>query len=100
MTALTDAPATSVPSLGRLKLAILLALHIAGVCLTLVYVTQYYAAYGIFRYDPALLLPAVLAILPLALFSFVFVVARFSFGYFVGFLLYTMALGFVWLTKF
>jgi hypothetical protein len=100
MTALTDAPATSVPSPGRLKLAFLLVLYIAGVCLTFVYVAQYYGTYGIFRYDPALVLPAVLTIIPLVLFSFVFVIAEFSFGYFVGFLLYTMALGFVWLTKF
>jgi hypothetical protein len=100
MSVLTATPATSVPSSGRLKLALLLALHIAGVCLTFVYVAQYYATYGIFRYDPAFVLPAVLAIIPLALFSLAFVVAEFSFGYFVGFLLYTMALGFVWLTKF
>ena len=97
---MTATPATSAPSPGRLKLALLLALHIAGVCLTFVYVAQYYATYKIFGYDPALVLPAVLAITPLALLSVVFAVADFSFGYFVGFLLYTMALGFVWLTKF
>jgi hypothetical protein len=100
MSVLTATPATSAPSPGRLKLALLLALHIAGVCLTFVYVAQYYATYKIFGYDPALVLPAVLAITPLALLSVVFAIADFSFGYFVGFLLYTMALGFVWLTKF
>ena len=40
MTALTDAPATSVPSPVRLTLALVLLLHIAGVCLTYIYVTQ------------------------------------------------------------
>ena len=41
-----------------------------------------------------------MTIAPLVLLSFVFVIARFSFGYFVAFYLYTMALGFVWLTRF
>ncbi len=100
MTALTKAPATSVPSPVHLKLALLLLLHIAGVCLTFVYVTQYYASYGIFRYDPAQLVPATLSVAPLVLVSAVFAIARFSFGYFIAFYLYTMALGFVWLTRF
>ncbi len=100
MTALTETPPKTPTSSARLKLALLLLLHIAGVCLTLVYVTQYYASYGIFRYDPATLLPAALTVAPLVLLSFVFVIARFSFGYFVAFYLYTMALGFVWLTRF
>jgi hypothetical protein len=100
MTALTDAPATSVPSRIRLTLALVLLLHIAGVCLTYIYVTQYYGTYGIFRYDTAGLLPALMTIAPLVLLSFVFAIARFSFGYFVAFYLYTMALGFVWLTRF
>jgi len=100
MTALTETPATSVPSPVRLKLTLLLLLHIAGVCLTFVYVTQYYASYGLFRYDAARLVPAVLSVAPLVLLSVVFLVARFSFGYFIGFYLYTMTLGFVWLTKF
>jgi hypothetical protein len=100
MTALTDAPATSVPSPVRLKLALVILLHIAALCLTFVYVTQYYATYGIFRYDPSQLLPAALAVAPLVLLSVVFVVARFSFGYFIAFYLYTMAFGFVWLTRF
>ncbi len=100
MTALTETPPKTPTSSARLKLALLLLLHIAGVCLTLVYVTQYYASYGIFRYDPATLLLAALTVAPLVLLSFVFVIARFSFGYFVAFYLYTMALGFVWLTRF
>ena len=100
MTAFTETPAGSALLPVRLKLALVILLHIAGVCLTFVYVTQYYATYKIFRYDAAELLPAVLAVAPLVLLSVVFVVARFSFGYFVAFYFYTMALGFVWLTRF
>ena len=37
---------------------------------------------------------------PFYLFSFAFVFARFSFGYFVGFSFYTMILGFLWLNNF
>jgi hypothetical protein len=93
-----ETPPTSAPA--RLTLALVLLLHIAGVCLSLVYVMQYYATYEIFRYDAAQLLPAVLTVAPLVLLSFAFVVARFSFGYVIALYLYTMALGFVWLTKF
>ena len=100
MTALTEAPATSVPSPVRLKLALVMVLHIAGLCLTFVYVTQYYGLYGIFRFDAKELLPALLNAAPLVLASFVFVIARFSFGYVIGFYLYTMALGYLWLAKF
>jgi hypothetical protein len=100
MTALSQAPATSVPSPVRLKLALVILLHIAALCLTFVYVTQYYALYGIFRFDANRLLPALLNVAPLVLASFVFVIARFSFGYVIGFYLYTMALGYLWLAKF
>jgi hypothetical protein len=100
MIALTETPPTTLTSPIPLKLALLLLLHIAGVCLTLVYVTQYYASYGLFRYDTAQLVPAILSVTPLVLLAVVFVVARFSFGYFIAFYLYTMALGFVWLTRF
>jgi len=100
MTAPTQSPPTALTSPVSLKLALVLLLHIAGVCLTYIYVTQYYATYGIFKYDAAELLPAVLTVAPLALLSFVFVAARFSFGYVIAFYLYTMALGFVWLTRF
>jgi hypothetical protein len=100
MTALTEAPATSVPSPVRLKLALLLLLHVPAVCLTFVYVTQYYASYGIFRYDPDQISLALLNVAPLVLLSVVFVIARFSFGYVIGFYLYTMALGYLWLAKF
>jgi hypothetical protein len=100
MTALTETPPTTLTSPIGLKLALVLLLHVAGVCLTIVYVTQYYASYGIFRYDPAALLPAILTVVPLVLLSGAFMIARFSFGYFIAFYLYTMALGFVWLTRF
>jgi hypothetical protein len=51
-------------------------------------------------YDPARLPIAVLATGAFALVSAVFVLARFSFGYFVGFYFYTMVLSYLWLNCF
>jgi hypothetical protein len=51
-------------------------------------------------YDPARLQVAVSAAGAFALVSVVFVLARFSFGYFVGFYFYTMVLSYLWLNCF
>src|SRR5579872_5989859 len=85
---------------ARAQLLLLLCLHIAAFCLSLVYITKYYALYGFFKFDEAHLYPAVLAIAPLALFSILFVLARASFGYLLGFYFYTMVLGYLWLAEF
>ena len=48
-------------------------------------------------YDPDRLYEAIAVAVAFALVSSLFVFARFSFGYFVGFYFYTMILGYLWL---
>jgi hypothetical protein len=57
------------------------------------------AAYHLF-FDPARLHIAVLTVAAFSIVSSLFVVSRFSFGYFVGFYFYTMVLGYLWLNCF
>jgi hypothetical protein len=87
-------------------LASLVCLHIAAYCLSLVKVTyfknaSYFSAdtFHIF-YDPAWLLGAVVVVAVFAPVGFLFAFARFSFGYFIGFYLYTMILGYLWINCF
>jgi hypothetical protein len=87
-------------------LIFLIFLHIVICCVSLVYVAAVNppaffnpAAFHIF-YDPARLLGAVAIIAAFAVVSLVFSVARFSLGYFVGFYLYTMILGYLWINFF
>ena len=51
-------------------------------------------------YDPARLHYAIATVLAFSTVSLLFVFARFSFGYFIGFSLFTMVLGFIWLNTF
>jgi hypothetical protein len=77
--------------------ASLVLLHSALTCLSLIKVASF--QYYIHFYDER----ARLAILVAAAFSTVallFVVARFSFGYFVGFYFYTLILGYLWIDSF
>jgi hypothetical protein len=85
---------------SRLRLALLLLAYAATCCLSFVYVIKLYSDYGFFRFDAALVYPAILNVTPVALAAVVFAFSRFSFGYLVGFPLYTMVLGYVWLAKF
>ncbi len=85
---------------GRLTLIVLLGLHVLTCCVSLIYVTQYYTGYQLFEFDEARLVPAVLNVAPLALCGILFALRRFSFGYFLGFYLYTLALGYLWLAEF
>jgi hypothetical protein len=89
-----------------LALGFLICLHIIICCASLVCVSYFkYAGYfdaapfHIF-YDPARLLNASAVIVIFALVSILFVFARFSFGYFIGFYLYTMVLGYLWINCF
>ncbi len=95
--------------LGRQRgtLAILIFAHIVTCCVSLAYCAHYHSpgspfdpkSFHIF-YDPARLCDAVLVVSAFALVSSLFLFARFSFGYFVGFYLYTMILGYLWLNCF
>lgn len=90
----------------RTRLGILLLAHIAVYCLSLLYLAHYRfpvdfdpTTFHVF-WDSSRLGFALLATGSLALFAPLFAIARFSFGYFVGFYLYTVALGFLWLNAF
>jgi hypothetical protein len=90
----------------RLGLGVLICFHIVICCASLVYVSNYKypfafspATFHIF-YDPARLYIAVIVVAAFALVSSLFVLADFSFGYFVGFYFYTMILGYLWLNCF
>src|SRR3954462_10083994 len=100
MTAFSEALRSPASTQTRLILFLLVGLHVLISCVSLIYVTQYYAGYQLFRFDAARLYPAVLNVAPLALCGVLFALSRFSFGYFLGFYLYTMALAYLWITKF
>jgi hypothetical protein len=87
------------PTHRETALLALVYLHVAACCVSLFYVTYYYSGYHILKYDPAQLLPALLTVAPLAASAFVFALAPFSFGYFLGFGFYTMILGYLWLSR-
>jgi hypothetical protein len=83
----------------RLRLAILILFHTVVCCVSLVYVAQYEFMFHIF-YDPARLGGAIAVVAAFALVSYLFIIADFSFGYFLGFYFYTMVLGYLWLNFF
>jgi hypothetical protein len=62
-------------------------------------VAQYEFMFHIF-YDPARLAGAITVVAAFALVSYLFIIADFSFGYFLGFYFYTMVLGYLWLNCF
>ena len=90
----------SQPPPARLRLALLLGLHIVACCLSLVYVAEFYAQLQIVMFDKAHLYAAALNIALFAIVSVIFVFSRFSFGYFLGFYFYTMILGYLWIVEF
>jgi hypothetical protein len=78
-------------------LVALICLHIAVCCVSLVQVS-YRQTYIL--YDKRLLSDAIVAVALFSFTSLLFVWARFSFGYLVGFYFYTMILGFLWIDQF
>jgi hypothetical protein len=90
----------------RFRIALLICLHIVSCCTSLILVANYKipsafspTSFHIF-YDPARWYNAFGVAAAFAFVSSVFIFARFSFGYFVGFYLYTMILGYLWLSRF
>ncbi|WP_145963569.1 hypothetical protein [Bradyrhizobium algeriense] len=83
---------------SRRRLGLLLCLHIAASCVSFSYAAAAFP--GIVEFDKANVMMAMLRTLPFAALSAVFIVSRFSFGYFVGFYFYTMILGYLWLIEF
>ena len=98
-----DLPAISrrydfVQSRFRLDLALLLILHIVACLWSLVYAAASFP--GIIDFEKTRLLAAALTVTPFAFVSILFVICRFSFGYFLGFYFYTTILGYLWLIEF
>jgi hypothetical protein len=85
---------------SRFRLALLLLAYTATCCLSFVYVIKLYSGYGLLSFDAALIYASILNVTPLALAAVLFAFSRFSFGYLIGFPLYTMILGYLWLAKF
>ena len=79
-------------------IALLLCLHIAACCWSLVYAVDSFP--GITDFDRANLPLALLIVAPFAIVSILFAISRFSFGYPLGFYFYTMILGYLWLIEF
>jgi hypothetical protein len=82
---------------SRLALSILLCLHAVICCASLVQASHYQSY---MPYDGDRLYYAIAAVAAFSIISSLFVLARFSFGYFAGFYFYTMVLGFLWLSCF
>lgn len=82
----------------RLGLAVLLCIHSIVCCVSLVYRSPY-QEFHIF-YDEARFYDAVGAVAAFALSSSLFILADFSFGYFVGFYFYSMILSYLWISTF
>jgi len=82
---------------SRTALTVLVLLHSALTCLSLIKVAtfQYYISFSMDRLWIAVIVAAGFSVV-----SLLFVVARFSFGYFIGFYFYTMILGFLWIEVF
>jgi hypothetical protein len=92
---------------ARFRRAIPIAAHIVICCVSLVCVAHFQFPNSPFDpktfhmfYDPARLYGAVAIVAAFAPVALLFVVAEFSFGYFVGFYLYTMVFGYLWLSYF
>ena len=82
----------------RLGPVFLIYLHVAACFVSMVYVVQYYGPLMRLNAENGdRFLPAALNVAPLALFSILFALCRFSFGYFVGFYFFTMLMGYLWL---
>jgi hypothetical protein len=83
----------------RLRLAFLICLHIVLSCVSLVYVSEIRTGFHIL-YDPSRLYGAIAVAIAFAVVAWLFTFVDFSFGYFVGFYLYTMVLGYLWINCF
>jgi len=82
---------------SRLSLYVLVCVHIIICCISLAQGANW-PSYMLF--DAARLSYAIAAVLAFSIVSPLFIFSRFSFGYLVGFSLFTMVLGFIWLSNF
>src|ERR1700722_3394252 len=87
----------------RLRLGLLICIHIVICCVSLIYVAYYRfpvafdpATFHVF-YDPSRWYVAVAVVAAFTFVAPLFAFANFSFGYFVGFYFYMMVLSYLWL---
>jgi hypothetical protein len=84
---------------GRLAMGLLILLYVVVCCLSSIYVTQLFPMFRL-TYDPTKLIGAGVAVAAFAPVLLLFIFARFSFGYFVGFYFFSMFIGYLWLSFF
>jgi hypothetical protein len=96
----TDSNFASRGARGRLVLPSLLFIHIFTCCLSLIFVAKYYGYLKIVGFDEARIYEPALLVGPYTLVSLGFALSRFSIGYFIGFYLYSMILGYLWIAPF
>ena len=82
---------------SRFSLYVLVGLHIVIYCTSLAQVAHWQSY---MLYEPARIHYAIAGVLAFSTVSLFFIFGRFSFGYFVGFSLFSMVLGFIWLNSF
>ena len=82
---------------ARFSLSVLVGVHIVICCASLVQVAH---QQEYMLYDAKLVKYAIASVGAFSTVSLLFILGRFSFGYFVGFSLFSMILGFIWLTNF
>jgi hypothetical protein len=80
----------------RLGMALLMLFYVVICCLSSIYVTQLFHSYRV-GYDPARVMTAVVAVAAFAPVLLLFIFARFSFGYLVGFYFFSTFIGYLWL---
>lgn len=85
---------------NRLGLTLLLALHIAACCVSLIFVAEFISYQATPLFNKAHLFGALLSAASFSLVALLFTFSRFSFGYILGFYFYTMILGYIWLLPF
>jgi hypothetical protein len=102
----TNRKAPTIIAERPIGLAVLICFHCVICCASLVYVSYFRfpdyftaATFHIF-YDPARFHVAAIVTALFGTVALLFVYARFSFGYFVGFYLYSMMLSYLWLNCF
>jgi hypothetical protein len=90
----------------RLRLGLLIGIHIVVCCVSLVVVAYHRIPDDLkpdkfhIYFDPSRWYVAVAVVAVFAIVAFLFIRARFSFGYFVGFYFFTIVLGYLWLNCF
>jgi hypothetical protein len=85
-------------STARRRILAVLFIHTIATCVSMAYVAQHYP--HLMPVSEALLKTAILSAGSFAFVGIIFAVARFSFGYFLGFYFFTIIEGYLWIVNF